>query len=785
MGENGFVVEGIIYKDTESNIGYVVRRGIRLYSDRFLTFRPGSPNSHSKLWRLQATCILEPSDDVVSQTKRIRPKKTFTAVAALRGTGKIIQLYCFSVEWPITHSSHGYKVCTLGFEKKDKAMEWHAHLNQVIKSLSMQRSKSDIVGATMIKSFAGPNLERPSKDLLDVRHSTESLSDCITVGRETPGFDNSEDDEYEDPVGALESPSSSCNPLDDKVTPHPMAKRWIPFKHSNGVAIYYHQSLTDEAGVGGEYMVSSVVRGSPEACRVALTSPNTPSTILGPASHVSLVARDKDAQILRIILEPQGGGFASMLCAPREVLVQQVQKKEEHNIQVILFSSIDKIPDSAKRIPESPESAEVSQTYSSSWFRKPVRASVRGVYTISPLEGCTEGDSPEALVTCILKVDLGSVLSERSIFHRGTQALGLVDAFMERMLMTVILVKDEVEHQRFSSLPLNLLEQDLSGAGNSSEDVDESTNLSSTTSMEPSQEVPAGGGPHHRRLSSLGRCISLDPCGTCNPKFWGPLHEPGHPCFARVRAASYLETKMKVPAGPAQCRVTAVDLVYTPEATEHIARFLPSLRVCNKAAFSFVVVLIVPGTPVLNLAMTFSTDKHPDEMGDPPKDLNSDHTWTPYDFVLHRFLHSSDDIRDGIFKLIPHISKGSWLIKQSVGTTPVIIGRKLKTSYHLTKKYIEIDIDVTTNKAAAYIVGMVKNTTKLLVVDLVFLLEGQFPHELPESLIGGVSWKHVDLESAVHVDTTRVIPMEGGEVVEPRILHTASDDRVSEVSDDE
>lgn len=35
-----------------------------------------------------------------------------------------------------------------------------------------------------------------------------------------------------------------------------------------------------------------------------------------------------------------------------------------------------------------------------------------------------------------------------------------------------------------------------------------------------------------------------------------------------------------------------------------------------------------------------------------------------------------------MFKLIPHCAKGSWVVSQSVGTTPVILGRKLATTYH-------------------------------------------------------------------------------------------------------
>ncbi len=45
---------------------------------------------------------------------------------------------------------------------------------------------------------------------------------------------------------------------------------------------------------------------------------------------------------------------------------------------------------------------------------------------------------------------------------------------------------------------------------------------------------------------------------------------------------------------------------------------------------------------------------------------------------------------------------------QSVGTTPVILGRKVKTAYTVTPRYIEVDIDLTTNTSVSYIVKMVQ-----------------------------------------------------------------------------
>lgn len=47
-----------------------------------------------------------------------------------------------------------------------------------------------------------------------------------------------------------------------------------------------------------------------------------------------------------------------------------------------------------------------------------------------------------------------------------------------------------------------------------------------------------------------------------------------------------------------------------------------------------------------------------------------------------RFLAGSDRDRDNTFKLIPRVTQGSWIIKQSVGTTPCLLGNKLTAKYY-------------------------------------------------------------------------------------------------------
>ena len=44
--------------------------------------------------------------------------------------------------------------------------------------------------------------------------------------------------------------------------------------------------------------------------------------------------------------------------------------------------------------------------------------------------------------------------------------------------------------------------------------------------------------------------------------------------------------------------------------------------------------------------------------------------------------------RHNMLKLIPSVPQGSWIIKQSVGSTPVLLGNKISTTYHRYRSLI-------------------------------------------------------------------------------------------------
>lgn len=473
---------------------------------------------------------------------------------------------------------------------------------------------------------------------------------------------------------------------------------------------------------------------------------------------------------------------------------------------VVLFSSVDSVePRQSKEGP----SAQKSKTSGTgrkirSLFHTPVRGAVRGTYCIAPLENQDLESSRECLIRCILKVDLKGACGDKAWARPLTDLLGWTDAFLDRILMTVILVRDEVrqfscsfsllandrqisslvilpqvEHARFAGgrLPMNmnaaaapglssdprsvkvameqLQQQQPIGRMQSQRAMDLNLRKVSSSALSNANVVnsPVPRAPSipeavpEATESESVASAAPDSVGAsqetldwekirskCTMKYgqengcWSEIHAPGGtPCPYVVRGPTYLKDKKKIPAGLTAFTFGAMDVVNYPKNFDgqHVSRFLPSIRE-SKAPFAVVINLIIPGVPLLGIVATFMTDKHPDILGEPPKNpMEDEHDWQPFDFVLHKFLHSDNATRNLMLKLIPHIADGSWIIKSSVGTTPVITGKALKTTYHITKQYIEIAIDVSANATAAYVTSLVRSATKSLVIDMGFVLEGK------------------------------------------------------------
>jgi hypothetical protein len=76
--------------------------------------------------------------------------------------------------------------------------------------------------------------------------------------------------------------------------------------------------------------------------------------------------------------------------------------------------------------------------------------------------------------------------------------------------------------------------------------------------------------------------------------------------------------------------------------------------------------------------------------------------------------------------------------RRSCSDTPC--STALRAFFHGVCRYIEVDVDVASTQAVAYIVKMVQGATRSMLIDHAYLLEAQFAHELPEQLIGAIRY---------------------------------------------
>jgi hypothetical protein len=239
-----------------------------------------------------------------------------------------------------------------------------------------------------------------------------------------------------------------------------------------------------------------------------------------------------------------------------------------------------------------------------------------------------------------------------------------------------------------------------------------------------------------------------------------------------VRGPRYLEDKAKVKATASAMRLVAMDLFSCATAADryhiaaHPAALAPKLAAMEAAAaaggaaaaaalgerpFFFVMNLILPGPENLCLMVYWHVAR---ERASPV-----------FERMLGAFLAGGKEHRDGRFKLIPKMQNGSFIIRQSVGTRPALIGNKLVNQYHVgavgggggggggggsssSASYCEIDVDISSSSVANAIVNMVKGSVKALVVDIAILLEAQAADELPEELLGCVRFDHLSLAVA-------------------------------------
>ncbi|KAJ4895836.1 Pleckstrin homology (PH) and lipid-binding START domains-containing protein [Raphanus sativus] len=203
-----------------------------------------------------------------------------------------------------------------------------------------------------------------------------------------------------------------------------------------------------------------------------------------------------------------------------------------------------------------------------------------------------------------------------------------------------------------------------------------------------------------------------------------------------IRGENYLQDQQKVKATDTMMQMIGADWISSDKREDDLGGRLGGV-VQEFAAkggpeFFFIVNMQAPGSAMYSLALYYML-KTPLE----------DHP------LLQSFVNGDDAYRNSRFKLIPHISQGSWIVKQSVGKKACLVGQALVVRYTRGKNYLELDIDVGSSTVARGVTNLVLGYLNNLVIEMAFLIQANTVEELPELLLGTCRLNYLDASKSV------------------------------------
>jgi Protein ENHANCED DISEASE RESISTANCE 2, C-terminal/START domain len=397
-----------------------------------------------------------------------------------------------------------------------------------------------------------------------------------------------------------------------------------------------------------------------------------------------------------------------------------------------------------------------------------VRGEMHQVITFAPDKktnrrkagGSKEQQAPqrECLMTAVVQVDPKGWIPSTPLTFLANQAYG--EAFAVASLMQLLDIRDAIDFDRFVSVPLDEPVHHLAVRARSSFDGDTQPNIAPCNSTD-SDGVFLDDPAHYDFAFCSRESVLLRDSRTglsCHPP---PLQreqwaEPDANSF-RVRGSNYKHDRRKINAGRPIGRLVAVDLCnvgndgpmyhgFTMHPTERFQLALQREKTLKRKGlasdmppFCFVVNIILPGPPFFHLVCYYAVDHMSSING-------SD--GTPSSRLANEFFFASADdaaaFRDKTFKLIPQIVQGNFIVRKAVGSTPAIMGKKLRQLYVQTPRSLEVILDCGSSSVATGVIRLCLGYAKTLVVDMGFLLEGDEESLLPERIFGCVRLKNLD-----------------------------------------
>ncbi|XP_031386846.1 protein ENHANCED DISEASE RESISTANCE 2 isoform X1 [Punica granatum] len=203
-----------------------------------------------------------------------------------------------------------------------------------------------------------------------------------------------------------------------------------------------------------------------------------------------------------------------------------------------------------------------------------------------------------------------------------------------------------------------------------------------------------------------------------------------------IRGKNYLVDRQKVKAKGTLMQMVAADWLRSDKREDDLAgrpgSIVQKYAANGRPEFFFIINIQVPGSTTYSLALYYM-------MSTPVED-------SP---LLESFINGDNAYRNSRFKLIPYISKGSWIVKQSVGKKACLIGQALEINYFRGSNYLELGVDIGSSTVARGVVSLVLGYLNNLVIEMAFLIQANTEEELPEYLLGTCWLNHLDASKSV------------------------------------
>jgi hypothetical protein len=125
---------------------------------------------------------------------------------------------------------------------------------------------------------------------------------------------------------------------------------------------------------------------------------------------------------------------------------------------------------------------------------------------------------------------------------------------------------------------------------------------------------------------------------------------------------------------------------------------------------------------------------------------------SPGERTLCNFLLMDTEEKNEVWKIVPVVVEGPWVVKRVVGGKPSLVGTKMPISYVYQPpdpkkglaEYLEADLDIVSSAAARNILAVCRSYTNILTIDLGYCVQGNKEDELPEQMMLGLRLHGLD-----------------------------------------